>query len=123
MRDNLNSIEMIVHDHLEWEGEEICPDLPELAGRQAVVATVVEVLDVAHLRLRVVSDDLCAVPAPLAGRGGHAVELDWSEDGRAGELAVHPRHALVQPLQREVGRVVGLLQEHVACTQSLSGGH
>ena len=114
---------MIVFVHLEREGEEICPDLPELAGRQAVVATVVEVLDVAHFRLRVVGDHLCAVPAPLAGRGGHAVELDRGEDGGAGELAVHPRHALVQPLQREVGRVVRLLQEHVACIQSVSGGH
>ena len=98
-----------------------------------VVAAVVEVLDITHLGVRVVGDDLTSVPTWqqrmteteiylvvctfITGSRTHGVEEDWLGDGGAVDLAVGVGHALVQSLQGEVGGVVWLLRKYVACEE------
>ena len=55
----------------------------------------------------------------ITGSRTHGVEEDWLGDGGAVDLAVGVGHALVQSLQGEVGGVVWLLQEHVACNSEV----
>ena len=94
-----------------------------------VVAAVVEVLDITHLGVRVVGDDLTSVPTWqqrmteteiylvvctfITGSRTHGVEEDWLGDVGTADGAVGVGHALVQSLQGEVGGVIWLLQKHV----------
>ena len=120
-------------DCLEGERKEVCSDLLETVDAEAGVSAVVEVLHVAAVGLLVVAHDLAPVPPALARRRAHAVQdyrlrhlrrkyflsnyqifLYSYNYRRAVELVVGVGHALVEPLQGEVGGVEGLLQEHVA---------
>ena len=49
-------------NYLERKGEEVSPDLPETVDTDAVVATVVQVLDITHLCVLVIGDNLTSVP-------------------------------------------------------------
>ena len=53
----------------------------------------------------------------ITGSCTHGVELDWLGDAGTVDLAVGSAHALVQSLQGEVGGVIWLLQEDVACEE------
>ena len=48
--------------YLERKGEEVSSDLPETVDTDTVVATVVQVLDITHLCVLVIGDNLTSVP-------------------------------------------------------------
>ena len=75
--------ELNLYIYLERKRQEVCPDLLELSGGNAVVAPVVQVLDVADLGVLVVGHHLASVPASLTGGNTHRVQLY-----RQGDLGV-----------------------------------
>ena len=66
--------------YLERKRQEVSPDLFQLGSSNAVVATVIEILDVAGPCLLVVSHHLAPVPTALTGGHAHGVDFYWKRN-------------------------------------------
>jgi len=106
---------------LERQGEEVSSDLSETVDTDTVVTSVVQVLDITHLCVLVIGDNLTSVPTFITWSCTDGVEEDRLGDVGTVGLAVGVGHALVQSFQGKVGWVIWLLQKYVASTHY--GGH